>query len=81
MKKEVLLGGNARYGDAQRFSNTSYIIYVLLIRLVANIRVKLDDFEQRDQNQRIAFPGSEWLRKSKTPLPERLIKEYNYGNK
>ncbi len=26
MKKEVLLGGNARYGDAQRFSNTSYII-------------------------------------------------------
>jgi len=69
MKKEVLLGGNTRYGDARRFSNTSNIIYVLLTRLVANIRVKLDDFEQRDQNQCIAFPGPEWLRKSKTPLP------------
>ncbi len=36
-KKETLLGGNARYGDAQRFSNTSYSRNVLPGRLVAKI--------------------------------------------
>jgi hypothetical protein len=35
VKKEAVLGGNAGYGDAQRFSIASYLRNVLLGTLVA----------------------------------------------
>lgn len=44
-EKEALLGGNARYGDARRYSNVSLLRNVLLIRLVAQIYTNMCHLE------------------------------------